>query len=39
MPGDEDGIKIDIIIILGELLTVVKNSLEKKIREMIIILI
>jgi hypothetical protein len=39
MPEDENGIKINTIIILRELSTVVKNSLKKEIREIIIILI
>jgi hypothetical protein len=39
MPGGESEIEVDIIIILGELLTVVEDSLEKEIREVIIILI
>jgi hypothetical protein len=39
MFGGESEIKINIIIILKELLTVVKNSLEKEIRKIIIILI
>jgi hypothetical protein len=39
MPEDENGIKINIIIILRELSAVVKNSLKKEIREIIIILI
>jgi hypothetical protein len=39
IPEGENGIEIDIIIILGELSTVVENSLKKEIREVIIILI
>jgi hypothetical protein len=39
MPKDENGIKINVIIILGGLLIVIKNLLEKEIREVIIILI
>ncbi len=39
MPGGENRIKIDIIIILKELSTIIKNPLEKEINEIIIILI
>jgi hypothetical protein len=39
MPGGENGIKIDIIIILKKLSTVIKDSAEKEIKEIIIILI
>jgi hypothetical protein len=39
MPEGENGIKINIIIILGELSIVEKDPLEKEIREIIIILI
>jgi hypothetical protein len=39
MPGGENGIKINIIIILEGLSTVIKDSLEKEIRKVIIILI
>jgi hypothetical protein len=39
MPKGENGIKIDIIIILRELSIVVKDSLEKEIKKIIIILI
>jgi hypothetical protein len=39
MPGNKNRIEINIIIILKELSTVVENSLEKEIREVIIILI
>jgi hypothetical protein len=39
MPGGENGIKIDIIIVLEELSTVIENLLKKKIRKVIIILI
>jgi hypothetical protein len=39
MPGRENRIKINIIIVLGRLSTVIKDSLEKEIKEIIIILI
>jgi hypothetical protein len=39
MPEGENGIKIDIIIILEKLSTVIKDLLEKEIKEIIIILI
>jgi hypothetical protein len=39
MPESENGIEISVITVLEELLTVVKNSLEKEIKEVIIILI
>jgi hypothetical protein len=39
MPGDENEIEIDIIIVLGGLSTVIEDSLEKEIKEIIIILI
>jgi hypothetical protein len=39
MPKGENRFKINIIIILGGLSTVVKDLLEKEIREIIIILI
>jgi hypothetical protein len=39
MPGDENGIKINIIIILEKLSPVIEDSLEKEIKEIIIILI
>jgi hypothetical protein len=39
MPGDENGIKINIIIVLKRLSIVVENSLEKEIKGIIIILI
>jgi hypothetical protein len=39
MPEGENGIKINIIIVLGGLLTIVKDSLEKEIKEIIIILV
>jgi hypothetical protein len=37
MSGNENRIEINIIIVLEELLIVVKDSLEKEIREVIII--
>jgi hypothetical protein len=39
MPGGENEIKINIIIILETLSIVIKDSLEKEIRKIIIILI
>jgi hypothetical protein len=39
MPGDENGIEINIIIILRELSIVVEDLLKKEIRGIIIILI
>jgi hypothetical protein len=39
MPGNENGIKVNIIIVLGKLSIVVEDPLEKKIREVIIVLI
>jgi hypothetical protein len=39
MPEDENGIKINVIIILKGLSTIVENSLKKEIREVIIVLI
>jgi hypothetical protein len=39
MPENENGIKINIIIVLRELSTVVKNPLKKEIRKVIIVLI
>jgi hypothetical protein len=39
MPEGENGIKINIISILGKLSTVIEDPLEKEIREIIIILI
>jgi hypothetical protein len=39
MPENENGIEINIIIILGKLSTVVEDPLEKEIRKIIIILI
>jgi hypothetical protein len=39
MPGGENKNKINIIVVLEELLIVVENSLEKEIKEIIIILI
>jgi hypothetical protein len=39
MPGSENRIKINIIIVLVSLSTVIKDSLEKEIKEIIIILI
>jgi hypothetical protein len=39
MPESENEIKINIIIILGKLSTVVKDLLEKEIRRVIIVLV
>jgi hypothetical protein len=39
MPEGENGIKINIIIVLGELSTVVEDPLKKEIKGVIIILI
>jgi hypothetical protein len=39
MPGGENRIEINIIIILGELLIVIEDLLKKEIKEIIIILI
>jgi hypothetical protein len=39
MPEGENGIEIDVIIILRKLSTVIEDSLKKEIKEVIIILI